>query len=88
MSGKRPNPRALLTAVEWLKCNEGEDGEADDCKTVADWLHRTFYVEPRVRSLSNKSKIPYDRLMGEYSAGNVNVLALVNGINEEMYHGA
>ena len=25
-------------AIAWLECNEGADGEADNCQAVADWL--------------------------------------------------
>ncbi len=35
---KPPKIQALETAIEWLEVNEGEDGEADDCQSVADWL--------------------------------------------------
>jgi hypothetical protein len=28
----------IHTAIAWLECNEGTDGEAEACQTVADWL--------------------------------------------------
>ena len=28
----------IETAVEWLRCNEGEDDESADCAAVATWL--------------------------------------------------
>ena len=28
----------MRTAAEWLRCNEAEDDEQDDCHTVAEWL--------------------------------------------------
>ena len=30
----------LLTASEWLRQNEGTDGEEQTCERVADWLDR------------------------------------------------
>lgn len=28
----------LATAAAWLECNEGDQGEADACHRVADWI--------------------------------------------------
>ena len=30
----------LRTAIEWLMCNEGEDGESGDCQAAAEFLRR------------------------------------------------
>lgn len=35
-----PTPEQLRLAAMWLKCNEGGEGEADDCAAVAAWLYR------------------------------------------------
>lgn len=35
---KLPQVDDIATAVEWLLCNEGDDGEAESCRRVADWL--------------------------------------------------
>lgn len=35
---KRPTTEQLDTAVAWLNSNEGDNGEAERCKAVADWL--------------------------------------------------
>jgi hypothetical protein len=36
----------LLEAAEWLRCNEGPDGEMELCERVADWLDRE--IERRI----------------------------------------
>jgi alpha/beta superfamily hydrolase len=28
----------MRRAADWLRCNDGEEGEAEDCTAVADWL--------------------------------------------------
>lgn len=30
----------LVEAAEWLRCNEGLDGEAEVCARVAEWIDR------------------------------------------------
>lgn len=35
---KRPTTEQLDTALAWLRSNEGDNGEAERCQAVADWL--------------------------------------------------
>lgn len=35
---KRPAIEDLSMAAEWLRCNEGADGESESCSRVATWL--------------------------------------------------
>ena len=35
---KRPCLEDLSMAAEWLRCNEGADGESESCSLVATWL--------------------------------------------------
>jgi hypothetical protein len=35
---KRPTTQQLDIAAEWLLVNNGNEGEAEACKAVADWL--------------------------------------------------
>lgn len=35
---KTPTAEQMTAAAEWLRINEGEEGEAEACEAVADWL--------------------------------------------------
>lgn len=35
---KMPGTDDLNTAIAWLRSNEGDNGEADRCAAVADWI--------------------------------------------------
>lgn len=35
---KAPSAQEVHTAVDWLRINEGDCGEADECEAVAKWL--------------------------------------------------
>jgi hypothetical protein len=35
---RKPSNEALLTAAEWLDCNEGDQGEKEECHATAAWL--------------------------------------------------
>lgn len=35
---KYPGTDALNTAIAWLRCNNGRDGEMERCEEVAAWL--------------------------------------------------
>jgi hypothetical protein len=35
---KRPTADDIAIASEWLNYNTGENGEAESCKRVADWI--------------------------------------------------
>lgn len=47
-----PSIEALDTAIEWLRCNEGDDGEADRCRAVANWIEH----EERERTLRRAAR--------------------------------
>ena len=36
----RPTQDQMDTAAEWLRINEGDEGEAEACEAVADWLEQ------------------------------------------------
>jgi hypothetical protein len=40
-------------AAEWLRCNEGGDGESDSCSRVATWLD-TYARESAERAAARK----------------------------------
>jgi hypothetical protein len=46
----------LLLAAEWLDCNEGNDGESERCKRVADWLRKEA-AERLVRNVARNHRI-------------------------------
>lgn len=52
-----PSERAVDTAVAWLRCNDGDDGEAEDCAAVADWLEHQA-KEARVRKIARETGFP------------------------------
>lgn len=54
---RRPSDDALRTAAEWLDVNEGDEGEGDDCRAVADWLRRQI-EEARVRKIARETGFP------------------------------
>jgi len=35
---KRPTPKQFDVAIGWLEVNEGDQGEAEACQTVARWI--------------------------------------------------
>ena len=50
----------LATAVDWLRCNEGADGEAMACMKVADFLQAE--IDRRdVRSIARETGLPMAR---------------------------
>lgn len=36
----KPNSQDLIIAIMWLESNEGDNGEADNCKIVAQYLNK------------------------------------------------
>lgn len=50
---KRPDPEDLKLAAEWLRANEGEDGESETCSRVATWLDN-YAMDSQVRSAARK----------------------------------
>ncbi len=47
MSRPRPKRDDLLTAAEWLRCNDGRDGEGAACALVAEWLEEEITARNR-----------------------------------------
>lgn len=54
---KRPTDDQFAVAVEWLLANEGEDGEAEACKAVADWIE-AGRSESYLRTAARKAGVP------------------------------
>jgi len=50
---KRPCLEDLSMAAEWLRCNEGADGEGESCSRVATWLD-TYARELAERQAARK----------------------------------
>jgi hypothetical protein len=47
-----PGTDTLDTAIAWLRSNEGDNGEAERCAAVADWLEH----EERERALRSAAR--------------------------------
>lgn len=54
---KKPNEDQIFIAIEWLRTNEGEDGEEVACKAVADYLE-DMIIGRNLRRVSKDSGIP------------------------------
>lgn len=54
---KMPPDDALDTAIAWLRDNEGDGGESDRCKAVADWLNHE-QIERALRDHAYKAGVP------------------------------
>lgn len=52
-----PQGDTLQTALQWLRLNEGRDGESDACKAVADWLE-DFATDDMIRREARRAGIP------------------------------
>lgn len=50
---KRPHVADMEMAAEWLRCNEGADGESEACSRVATWLD-AYARESAVRAGARK----------------------------------
>jgi hypothetical protein len=49
----KPTAQQFDRAITWLECNEGPDGEREDCKAVAQWLldrARDDYIRKTARA--------------------------------------
>lgn len=55
-SMKRPALDAMTTAAEWLDINEGDEGEADECKAIAKWL-RAQIEAAEVRAIAKETGV-------------------------------
>ena len=50
---RMPGTDQLNTAIAWLRCNEGDNGEAENCQAVADWIEymeREAFIRSTARS--------------------------------------
>lgn len=54
---KKPTEDQLLIAAEWLRYNEGEDGESVACLEAADWID-SIVTEDAIRAAAKSSGIP------------------------------
>lgn len=58
---KHPTDEQIRMAAEWLRINEGEEGEAQACHAVADWIEHE--ADERVlRSEARKAGVTVARL--------------------------
>lgn len=57
---KRPTEEQFEYACEWLTINEGDDGEAEACHAVADWLRaemeRYFNASVKAKAVRELAK--------------------------------
>lgn len=50
---KPPSVEEMGTAAEWLKSNEGDNGESEACSRVADWL-AAYAQEVEIRAAARR----------------------------------
>jgi hypothetical protein len=55
-----PNDDDIHTAIAWLECNEGLNGEADACKRVSDYLAARAQDREIVREANQAGVSPKD----------------------------
>lgn len=58
---RMPSDEMLGVAIMWLEHNEGEEGEADACRAVAQWLKHER-MERMIRREARRAGIPPARL--------------------------
>lgn len=53
----KPSDEDYTTAIQWLRFNDGGDGERESCSRVAEWLEgvRTASM---IRSLAKEAGVP------------------------------
>jgi hypothetical protein len=51
---KRPCLEDIQLAAEWLRCNEGDDGESEACSRVATWLDN-YALDQEVRAAARQA---------------------------------
>lgn len=61
MRTRLPTDAQFDIAAEWLRNNEGRDGEADACKTVAAWLD-ALVTGRRLRKVARDGGVPVRKL--------------------------
>ncbi len=54
---KRPTQEQIYLAAEWLRINEGEEGEAEACEAVADWLEEQSEAQ-MIREIAREQGVP------------------------------
>jgi hypothetical protein len=52
---------ALDIAISWLRANEGDNGEADACNAVADWLEQEEQSK-LLRKAAREAGVPVAKL--------------------------
>lgn len=69
MANKRMTPTTadLDTAIAWLRCNNGKDGEMERCEAVAAWLEHEER-ERYLRYAARQAGVPMARLRRELAA--------------------
>lgn len=55
-----PNDDDINTAIAWLECNEGDNGEAEACKRVSDYLAARALDREIVREANQAGVSPKD----------------------------
>lgn len=50
---KRPTVEDMELAAEWLRSNEGDNGESETCSRVATWLD-AYALEMQIRAAARK----------------------------------
>lgn len=58
---RQPSEEQINIATAWLRDNEGDDGEADACRAVADWI-RHLANEAFLRNSARKAGVTVARL--------------------------
>ena len=53
----RPTCEQMHLAAEWLRINEGEEGEAEACEAVADWLEEQSEAQ-MLREIAREQGVP------------------------------
>jgi hypothetical protein len=52
MKPEKPTPDDFATAIAWLNHNDGDNGEAEACSRVAEWLRAKMEDEAPARNRS------------------------------------
>lgn len=64
MTNRIPSDDEIAMAVMWLRCNEGDKGEAEACAAVADWIERDQH-DRYLRNAARRARVPIARLRHE-----------------------
>jgi hypothetical protein len=66
MKPEKPTPDDFATAIAWLNHNDGDNGEAEACSRVAEWL-RAKMEDEALRGIARAEGIPFARLRAAMS---------------------